>query len=69
MENVNYNLVKLLQAKMDNVWRLSKYYINDAKEVQCQSASALEKILEEEKGHIEMLKKEMKKRIEGEVFN
>jgi hypothetical protein len=69
MKNVNYDLVKLLHSKLDNAWRLEKYYLADAKEVKCHSAPALEKILEEEKRHINMLKDEIKLRIEAGIFD
>lgn len=69
MKNVNYNLIKLLHSKLDNVWRLEKYYLTDAKEAQCHSVSALEKILEEEERHINMLKDEIKLRMESGIFD
>ena len=69
MKNVNYDLVKLLHSKLDNAWRLEKYYLGDAKEVKCHSVPALEKILEEEKGHINMLIDEIKLRMEAGIFD
>ncbi len=69
MQNINYDLIKLLHVKLDSVWRLEKYYINDAKTANCESAPALEKILEEDRKHTEMISQAIKKRIETGVFN
>ncbi len=59
MKNVNYNLVKLLLSKMDNAWRLENYYIKDAMEAGCHSREVLKEILQDEKRHIDMLRKEI----------
>ncbi|OGC47427.1 hypothetical protein A2713_02335 [candidate division WWE3 bacterium RIFCSPHIGHO2_01_FULL_35_17] len=69
MKNINYDLIKMLHCKLDSAWRLEKYYIDDAKEAKCHSISALEKILEEDKKHIETLKEEIKMRMEAGVFD
>ena len=69
MKNINYDLLKLLHSKLDNVWRLEKYYVDDAKEAKCHSTSALEKILEDEKKHVEMLREEIKMRMDAEIFD
>jgi len=69
MKNVNYNLVKLLLSKMDNAWRLEKYYIVDAQEAGCHSLEVLKKILEDEKRHIEMLRQEVSLRAGVKKFD
>ena len=69
IKNINYDLIKLLSSKMDNIWRLEKFYCDDAKKVGCKSVSTLEKILEDEKHHLEMLKKEIKTRLDAGVFD
>ncbi len=69
MKNINYDLLKLMQSKTDNVWRLEKYYVDDAKAAQCHSISALEQILEEEKKHIQMLMNEIKMRMDAGIFD
>ncbi|MEA3249294.1 MAG: hypothetical protein U9Q03_02965 [Patescibacteria group bacterium] len=69
MKNVNYNLVKLLLAKMDNAWRLENYYIKDAEEAEDGAVDVLEKMLEDEKHHIELLRKEVSKRCGSEKFD
>ncbi len=68
MENINYDLIKLLHAKMDNVWRLEKFYCEDANKAGC-SKDCLNSILEDEKKHVEMLTEEIKCRIEAGKFD
>jgi hypothetical protein len=69
MKNINYDLVKLLHTTLDAVWRLENHYIKDAQEANCHSVSALEKILEDEKKHAEMLRAEIKMRIDAGAFD
>lgn len=69
MKNINYDLIKLLHIKLDLIWRLEKFYIEDAKRENCQSASALEQILIDEKKHLELLKDSLQKRIEAGIFD
>jgi len=69
MKNVNYNLLKLLHLKLDNVWRLEKFYIDDAKQANCHSVSLLEKILESERDHAESLKGEIRARMDAKIFD
>ncbi len=69
MKNINYDLVKLLHTTLDSVWRLENYYVNDAEKVKCHSVPALKQILEEEKKHAEMLREEIKMRIEAGEFD
>ena len=54
---------------MDNVWRLEKFYCDDAKKEKCQSIDSLNKILEDEKHHVEMLRKEIKARCDAGAFD
>lgn len=69
MKNINYDLVKLLHMKLDSVWRLEKYYINDANVAKCHSLPALEQMLEDDKKHVKALQEEIKGRIEAGVFD
>ncbi len=69
MKNINYDLIKLLHTTLDAIWRLENHYISDAQKVNCHSVSALEKILEDEKGHAEMLREEIKMRMDAGVFD
>lgn len=69
MKNINYDLLKLLHTKLDTVWRLEKYYINDAKEAHCHSRAALEAMLEDERRHVEALRQEIMMRVKSDVFD
>lgn len=69
MKNINYDLLKLLHSKLDNIWRLENYYINDADTAQCHSLAALKQILEEEKKHADMIRKELAMRVEADKFD
>lgn len=70
MKDINYyDLLKLLLAKLDTIWRLEKHYLADAKKANCSSASVLEKILEEEKRHVAELKKSLEQRVDTKVFD
>jgi hypothetical protein len=69
MQDINYDLMRLLCAKLKMVKRLERYYIKDAEEAKCHSLTALKKILEDEKKHIEQLRDEIKMRVEAGVFN
>ena len=69
MKNINYDLVKLLHMKLDGVWRLEKFYIRDANEAKCHSVPALEKMLADDKRHVEMLQEEIKGRIKAGVWD
>lgn len=69
MENINYDLIKLLHTTLDTVWRLENHYIDDAKKVNCKSAPVLEQILADEKKHAEMISQAIKDRMNSGVFN
>lgn len=69
MKNVNYNLTKLLLSKMDNVWRLENYYVRDSIKAKCHSVPALEEILEDERKHVELLRKEIVSRAKKDIFD
>ncbi|MDP3970196.1 MAG: hypothetical protein Q8P90_00685 [bacterium] len=69
MKNINYDLVKLLHLKMDNVWRLEKHYVEDSEKAKCHSVPALKQILAEEKNHVDMLREEISLRAQNDLFN
>jgi hypothetical protein len=69
MQNINYDLLKLLHSKLDNVWRLENYYVRDAKKAKCHSLAALQQILKDEKKHVEMLRVELKMRFSSKKFS
>ena len=55
--------------KLDSVWRLEKFYVRDANEAKCHSVPALEKMLEDDKKHVQMLQEEIKGRIKANVWD
>jgi hypothetical protein len=67
MKNQNYNLVKLLLSKLDTVWRIEKHYLNDVEDDSCKEV--LNKILEDDKRHIELLKAEISSHIKEGKFD
>jgi len=69
MQNVNYNLLKMLHNTLDDIWRLEKYYVRDAKKAKCHSQAALKEMLKNEKKHAEALKKEIAARVKAGKFN
>lgn len=69
MEDINYDLMRLLTQKMRYVNRLERHYLTDAKNASCHSVKALEKILADEKKHIEMLREEIALRVKNNLFN
>lgn len=69
MQNINYDLIKLLHTTLDTIWRLEHYYIRDAKDAHCHSVPELEKMLEQERAHAKALAEELKMRCVAGVFN
>ena len=69
MKNLNYDLVKLLQSKLDNSWRLKNFYCKDARDEKSESINILKQILEDEERHIILIKKEIEKRVKNNLFN
>jgi len=69
MKNINYDLVKLLHTSLDKIWRLENHYVKDAEAAQCHSAGALKQMLEDEKKHVQMLKDEIKMKMDAGVFD
>lgn len=69
MKNINYDLIKLLHSLSDIVWRLERHYIADANEAKCHSVPALEQILDETKKHVQMVRDEIKMRMDAGVFD
>jgi hypothetical protein len=69
MKDINYDLIKLLQVKLDTVARLERSCIKDAEEARCHSLPALKQILEDEKKHAEAIAEEIRMRVKANVFN
>ncbi len=69
MKNANYNLVKMLLSKLDDTWRVEKYYAGDAAELSCKNCQAvLKKILSDDQKHVELLREELDKHIKDKKF-
>ena len=69
MNNINYDLVKLLHTTLDTIWRLENHYLKDAEEATCHSVPALKKILAQENEHAKMISEEIKMRMNAGVFH
>lgn len=59
MKNVNYNVLKVLHTELDNLWRIEKHYLKDAKKCRCGCSKLLKEIQKDAKRHIDMLRKEL----------
>ncbi len=59
MKNVNYNLLKVLHGKLDNVWRIEKHYVRDATKGCKKCQTILKKIWSDDQKHIAALRTEL----------
>ncbi len=59
MKNVNYNVLKLLHNQLDDLWRIERHYLKDAKGCRCSCAKLLKGMQRQLKGNVEALKKEL----------
>lgn len=66
MKNANYNLVKMLLAKLDSVWRIEKFYLKDTDDEGCKEV--LNRILEDDREHIELLRNEIAQHVKEKKF-
>jgi len=69
MKNVNYNLIKSLHNALDDLWRLEKFYVRDAKAAKCHSMGGMKKMVETRKKEADMMLKEIKMRIDAGIFD
>lgn len=70
MKDANYNLVKLLLRKLDDIWRLEKFYVKDAKSHACKDCQAiLKKVIAADKANADLLRAEVGKHIKGKKFD
>ena len=69
MQNINYDLLKLLHAKLDTVWRLEKHYMEDADKAACHSIGELRQMLVDDKKHIAALNEEIRMRMQAGKWN
>jgi protein-arginine kinase activator protein McsA len=69
MKNTNYNLVKLLLRKLDDIWRMEKFYVKDSKAHSCKDCHAiLKKVIALDKQGAEMLREELARHIKDKDF-
>jgi hypothetical protein len=69
MKNSNYNLVKLLLRKFDDIWRMEKFYVKDSR-LTCKDCQAvLKKIIAADKHNADMLRAELAKHIKDKRFD
>lgn len=61
MKNINYNVLKLLHNQLDDLWRIEKHYLKDAKGAKCGCLKILSSLRSDFKKNIEALKKELAK--------
>lgn len=69
MKNVNYNLIKTLHNALDDLWRLEKFYVKDAKAAKCHSEGFMKNMVENRQKEIAQLQKEMKMRMDANIFD
>lgn len=70
MKNSNYNLVKMMLSKLDDVWRVEKHYAKDAKSSSCQRCQRiLDAILKDDEQHAKALREELAKHIKEKTFD
>lgn len=70
MKNSNYNLVKLLLRKLDDLWRLEKFYLKDARMHSCKDCERiLKKIAAIDRTNADLLREELGKHIKGKKFD
>lgn len=68
MENVNYDLLKLLHNALDDHWRLKKHYIEDAAGA-CKRCQALfKKLMMGHEETVKMLQEEMARHFAAKSF-
>jgi hypothetical protein len=69
MQNINYNLIKMLHTKLDDLWRIENYYLRDAQKVKSTSCvKILKEIQRDVKKHIALLSAELARHIKNKQF-
>ena len=70
MKNFNYNLVKMLHAKLDDLWRIEKFYLRDAKKSKSKSCEKLFKEMQKDlKKEVSLLKAEIARHVGHKKFD
>ncbi len=66
MQNFNHNLIQCLNEKLDSVWRYNKY-IQDSPHDPCRQL--YEQMMKDDLSHIKMLREEVSKHCQQNMFN
>ncbi|MCX6745743.1 MAG: hypothetical protein NTX00_01865 [Candidatus Parcubacteria bacterium] len=70
MKNFNYNLIKMLHTKLDDLWRIEKFYLRDAKKSKSKSCEKLFKEMQKDlKKEIGLLKQEIARHLKNKQFD
>jgi len=70
MKNFNYNLIKMLHSKLDDLWRIEKFYLRDAKKSGSKSCEKLFKELQKDlKKEIGLLRQEIARHLSHKKFD
>ena len=70
MRNFNYNLIKMLHGKLDDLWRIEKFYLRDAKASKSKSCEKMLEVMHQDiKKHIAMLQKEIGRHVGNKKFD
>jgi len=59
MKNTNYNVLKLLHNQLDDLWRIERFYLKDAENLDCACAKIFEEMRGQMQENIEKLKAEL----------
>lgn len=67
MENLSYDLIKLLHNKLDDHWRITKHYLKDAKKCR-RCAGIFKEMVKTDKKMIDQLRAEIGKHHQEKSF-
>ncbi len=69
MKNINYNLIKMLHTKLDDLWRIENYYLRDAQKSKSTSCVKMFKVMQKDlKKHIDLLTAEIGRHMKNKQF-
>ncbi|OGY42359.1 MAG: hypothetical protein A2Y82_04305 [Candidatus Buchananbacteria bacterium RBG_13_36_9] len=70
MKNINYNLVKMLHSKLDDLWRIEKFYLRDAKKTKSKNCEKLFAEMQKDlKKEIKLLQQEIARHLGHKKFD
>ncbi|TSC56244.1 MAG: Uncharacterized protein G01um101418_140 [Parcubacteria group bacterium Gr01-1014_18] len=68
MQNINYDLIKVLHMNQRLSWFIEHHALPDANTAKCHSVPALEKMLADLKGHEKAISAEIGMRVGAKVW-